>query len=85
MLHYMKDTSFKIILGVYLERKILDLNYQLKDEFFFFFSFFQVKGSDVEQNLKFSFCNSLILVFLCNFCYFRFRVIISLFLLLKPN
>ena len=40
MLHYMKDTSFKIILGVYLERKILDLNYQLKDEFFFLFFFF---------------------------------------------
>ena len=35
---------------------------------------------DVEQNLLFNFYNILILGFLCNICYFKFRVIISLFL-----
>ena len=43
-------------------------------------SLFQVKGSNVEQNLLFDFCNLLILAFLCNFCYFRFRAFIFLFL-----
>ena len=37
-------------------------------------SLFQVKGSDVGQNLLFN------LVFLCNFGYFRFMLFISLFL-----
>ena len=44
--------------------KISDFNYQLEDQFF------QVKGSDVEQNLLFNFCNYLILVFLCKNLYF---------------
>ena len=36
-------------------------------------SLFQVEGSDVGQNILINFCNLLYLVFLCNFCYFRFR------------
>ena len=36
-------------------------------------SLFQVKGSDVGQNILINFCNLLYLVFLCNFRYFRFR------------
>ena len=76
----MKDTSFKIIQSICLFGAE-DFRSQLSTKGWgFFFFFFNVKGSDVEKNLKFSFCNSLILVFLCNFCYFRFRVIISLFL-----
>ena len=43
-------------------------------------SLFQVKGFDVRQNLRFNFCNYLILVFLCKKHYFRFRLFISLFL-----
>ena len=43
-------------------------------------SLFQVEGSDVGQNILINFCNILYLVFLCNFCYFRFRAFISLFL-----
>ena len=43
-------------------------------------SLFQVEGSDVGQNLQINLCNLLFLVFLCNFRYFRFRAIISLFL-----
>ena len=42
-------------------------------------SLFQVKGSDVGQNILINFYNLLYLVFLCNFRYFRFRVFISLF------
>ena len=42
-------------------------------------SLFQVEGSDVGQNILINFCNLLYLVFLCNFCYFRFRPFISLF------
>ena len=36
-------------------------------------SLFQVEGFDVGQNILINFCNLLYLVFLCNFCYFRFR------------
>ena len=43
-------------------------------------SFFQVEGSNVGHGLVFKFCNYLIIVFLCNFCYFRFRLFISFFL-----
>ena len=43
-------------------------------------SLFQVEGSDVEHGLIFNICNYLILVFLCNFCYFRFRLFVSFFL-----
>ena len=35
---------------------------------------------DVGQNLLFNFYNYIILVFLCNFHYFGFRLFISLFL-----
>ena len=42
-------------------------------------SLFQVKGSDVGQNILINFYNLLYLVFLCNFRYFRFREFISLF------
>ena len=35
---------------------------------------------DVGHILLFNSCNLLILIFLCNFCYFRFREFISLFL-----
>ena len=43
-------------------------------------SLFQVEGFDVGHDLVFKFCNYLILVFLCNYCYFRFRLFISFFL-----
>ena len=43
-------------------------------------SLFQVEGFDVGHNLQINLCNLLFLVFLCNFRYFRFRAIISLFL-----
>ena len=36
-------------------------------------SLFQVEGFDVGHCLIFNFCNYLTLIFLCNFCYFRFR------------
>ena len=42
-------------------------------------SLFQVEGSNVGQNLLFKFCNYIILVFLCNFYYLRFRLFISMF------
>ena len=42
-------------------------------------SLFQVEGSDVGHDLVFKFFNYLIIVFLCNFCYFRFRLFISFF------
>ena len=35
---------------------------------------------DVGHNLIFNFCNYLILIFLCNFCYFRFRLFFPSFL-----
>ena len=35
---------------------------------------------DVGHRLIFKLCNYLILIFLCNFCYFRFRLFISFFL-----
>ena len=54
--------------------KISDFNYQLEGQFF------QAKGSDVEYNFLFNFCNYLILVFLCKIFYFRFRAFISFFL-----
>ena len=41
---------------------------------------FQVKGSNGGQNLQFNYCNLLIWSLICNFRYFRFGVIISLFL-----
>ena len=44
-------------------------------------SLFQVKGSDVEHNLLFNFCNLLILVFFCKKKrYFSFRAFIYLLL-----
>ena len=43
-------------------------------------SLFQVEGSDVRHSIIFKFCKYLILVILCNFCYFRFRLFISFFL-----
>ena len=43
-------------------------------------SLFQVEGSNVGHNLIFNFCNYLILLILCNFCYFRYRFFISSFL-----
>ena len=42
-------------------------------------SLFQVERSDVGQNILINFCNLLYLVFLCNFCFFRFRAFIPLF------
>ena len=43
-------------------------------------SLFQVDESNVGQNLPFKFCNYIILVFLCNFYYLRFRLFNSMFL-----
>ena len=41
-------------------------------------SLFQVEGSDVGHDFS-NFCKYLILVFICNFYYFRFRLFISFF------
>ena len=43
--------------------------------------YFSIVGNiDVGQNLHINLCNLLFLVFLCNYCYFRFRAFISSFL-----
>jgi hypothetical protein len=43
-------------------------------------SFIQVEDSEVGQNIHFNFCCLLLLIFSCNFCYFRSYDFISLIL-----
>ena len=43
-------------------------------------SFIQVEDSEVGQNIHFNFCYLLLLIFSCNFCYFRSYDFISLIL-----